>query len=158
MRRTRGSSSRQQIRSDGSSHAMRLWSEVIKPALYIGLVGAGAVLYLVACARISVIECDLGRLERIIENERVAEFDLQRQLAELRHAESIQRHIVERGLQPPSGHRHVRLTNVPESLYEALPDRDGDRDRREIGITQIAEGAEGPLYASAGYLRNGSDR
>lgn len=157
MRRRKDATAQLQSRADGTSAVARLWSEVIKPALFIGLAGAGAVLYLVACARVSVIECDLGRLERIIENERATEFDLQRQLAELRHVERLQQHIAERGLQPPRTHKQVRLTNVPASLYDALRVRDGDRDRREIGIGEIVEGPGVALYASAGHIRSGSN-
>lgn len=154
MRHSRGVSSRQRSQTDSVAPAIRLWSDVIKPALYIGIAGAGAVLYLIACARVSVIECDLGRLERIIESERTAELYLQRQLTELRHAERIQAHIAERGLQPPRGHRHLRIGNVPVSLCEALIDQDADHDRWAAAITQSSGRVDGPLYASAGYLRD----
>lgn len=150
MRRDRGSSSRRHPRSEGRPNAGDIWSDVIKPALYIGLAGAGAVLYLVACARISVIECDLGRLERVIESEQTAELGLQRQLAELRHVERIQSHIAERGLQSPSGHRHIVLGHVPASLYDTFPEQVDDV---EIGVGQVAEGPERPLYAFAESLR-----
>lgn len=158
MRRRKDSSAQVQSRPNSASAVASLWSEVIKPALYIALAGAGAVLYLVACARVSVIECDLGRLERIIENERAMEFELNQQLAELRHVERIQEHIAERGLQPPRAHRQVRLTNLPASLYEALPEHGEERDPQEIGIGQLAEGIGAPLYASAGHLSSSRDR
>ncbi len=157
MRRARKMRSQERSRSDAVSPAGRLWSELIWPALCVAIAAAGAVTYLALCAQISVIECDLARLEQVMESKRSREFELQRQLAELRHAERIQKHIVERGLQPPSGHRHIRLTDIPPSLYGALPDSELDRDIRDADPAEVAGSPHRPLFASTGYLRSGGD-
>ena len=122
------------------SPARRVWSRIIWPALVIGMIGAGAVVYLFACARISIIECDLKRLERAREAQQAAECELQQQLATLRNAERIQQHIAERELDRPRGTQRVYLTDVPPTLYEALPAADSDRDRREIRLGQLPDG------------------
>ncbi len=131
-----------------TSPAQRAWSDLIVPALIITMVGAGAVVYLVACARVSVIECDLRRLERAGSQQDVAELELQRQLAALQSADRVQQHIVERGLEQPCGTVHVSLTDVPPSLHEVLPAGDADRDTREIMLGQLPAGSEAPLHAS----------
>lgn len=132
-----------------TSPARRAIADVIQPALVIALVGAGAVMYLCACARISMIECDLRRLERASEAQQAVEFELQQQLASLRNPERIQVHIEERELSSPRGTRHVHLTDVPATLYEALPASDTDRDTREIRLGRLPAGPDVPLYASA---------
>lgn len=134
------------------SPARRAWSEFVQPALIIGMIGAGAVVYLWACARISIIECDLRRLERASEQQDAVELELQRQLATLQTAEQIQGHIVDRGLDRPRGTCHVVLNDVPPSLYEALPPADSDRDTREIMLGELPAGSEAPLHASARLL------
>lgn len=136
-----------------ASYAASLWSELLKPALIIALVGAGAVCYLVACARVSIIECDLRRLDRALEHKQTAELALQRQIAELQAADSIQQHISEYGLDRPSGREQVRLTSVPVALQDALPTPDSDRDTREILLGQIPLDSGMPLYASARNLQ-----
>ncbi len=146
MARQRGIQGR--TRPPRTSRVQRVWSELIKPALIITMVGAGAVMYLIACARVSVIECDLGRLERAASRQEVAELELQRQLAALRSADRVQEHIVERGLEPPRGAVHVSLVNVPPSLREVLPAGDSDRDTREIRLGRLPAGADAPLHAS----------
>lgn len=143
---------RQSAPTPRMSPARRVWSELIQPALVIGMIGAGAVMYLLACARISTIECDLRRLERASEAQQAAEFELQQQLAALQNAERIQQHIVATGLDRPCGTQHVRLTDVPPALYEALPTADTDRDTREIRLGQLPAGADAPLYASGRQL------
>jgi hypothetical protein len=128
--------------------ARRVWSEIIWPALVVALMGAGAVVYLFACARISIIECDLRRLDRTREAQQAAECQLQQQLAVLQNAERIQHHIVERQLDRPRGTTHVRLTDLPPELYEALPTAGSDRERREIVLGQLAVGPGAPLHAN----------
>ena len=145
---SRHSGSQGQSAPPRRSSAQRTWSEVIVPALIIAMVGAGAVVYLAACARFSVIECDVRRLERAASQQDVAEMQLQRQLAVLQSADAIQQHIVECGLEQPSGTVHVSLTDVPGSLHEMLPVRDADRDTREIILGQLPPGSEAPLHAS----------
>jgi cell division protein FtsL len=131
------------------SPAQRTWSELIKPALIIAAIGAGAVLYLVACARISVIECDLQRLERACARQEAAELELQRQLASLQSPDRVQQHIVEHGLEPPTGIVHVALTDVPPSLQQVLPVGGEDSDTREIMLGQLPGGSQAPLHASS---------
>ncbi|MFO8079089.1 MAG: hypothetical protein R6V07_02180 [Armatimonadota bacterium] len=130
------------------SPARRVWSDIIWPALVIGMIGAGAVVYLFACARISIIECDLRRLDRARQAQQSAEYELQQQLAVLQNAERIQDHIVERELDRPRGTTHVRLTDLPPELYEALPTAGSDRERREIVLGQLAVGPGVPLHAN----------
>lgn len=134
------------------SPARRVWTEIIQPALVIGMIGAGAVVYLFACARISIIECDLRRLERAREAQQAVEFELQQQLASLQDAERIQQHIAERGLDRPRGTQPVRLTNVPPALYEALPTPDTDRDSRELRLGQLPAEPGAPLHATGRQL------
>ncbi len=156
MRRPASSS-----RSTGTSAAPRrpsafavAWSEVVRPAIAIALVGACAVCYLVACARLSVIECDLRRLERIAQDEQGRELDLHRQFAELGNAERVRAHIIERGLCRPTAIAHVTLTDVPEALYSALPTAGSDERMRDMRLgqlppAQLPAGAVGALYAPA---------
>ncbi len=139
MRGNSDNSRQQHSQARTVSSAGRIWSELVKPALLIALLGAGAVMYLVGCARVSVMECDLRRLDSLLAEERALEFELQRQLAKERSTERIRLHIRKRGLQPPSGHKHVKLEDVPPSLYEALPRRDGDRELQEILVGQLPE-------------------
>jgi hypothetical protein len=134
------------------SSGRRVWSDLIQPALIIGMIGAGAVVYLWACARVSVIECDLRRLERAGEAQQAVEFELQQHLASVRNAERIQEHIARRELDRPSGTQHVHLTDVPPALYEVLPSADSDRDRQEIRLGELPAGADAPLHASGGRL------
>ena len=122
MRRCASSS-----RPNGTSVAPRrpsalaaAWSEVVRPAIAIALVGGCAVFYLVACARLSVIECDLRRLERLAQDEQGRELDLHRRIAELGNAERVRAHIVDRGLCRPTAVAHVTLTDVPEALHRTL--------------------------------------
>ena len=126
-----------------------VWSSLIHPAIMIGMVGACAALYLVACARLSVIECDLRRLERIAEDEEARELDLHRHLAELRNAERIRAHIADRGLCRPVAVAHVVLEDVPPALQPALPTPERDLRTRQMRLGQLPAGATGPLYASA---------
>ena len=147
MARKRGSQ-RKSAPTDRISPARRVWSEIIEPALIIGMIGAGAVAYLFGCARVSVIECDLRRLERAGEAQQAAEFGLQQQLAALRNAERIEEHVRERELGRPDGTHEVRLTDVPPALYEILPTPASDRDTREIRLGQLPSGSDAPLYAS----------
>ncbi len=126
-----------------------MWSSLIRPAIMIGIVGACAVLYLVACARLSVIECDLRRLDRVAEDEEARELDLHRHLAELRNAERIRAHIADRGLCPPVAVAHVVLEDVPPALQPALPTPERDLRTREMRLGQLPPGATGPLHASA---------
>ena len=115
----------------------RTWSELIWPALIIAIAGAGAVVYLVACARISVIECDLQRLERASARQEAAELELQRQLASLQSPDRVQQHILEHGLEPPTGVVHIALTDVPPSLEKVLPAGAEDRDGHEIMVGEL---------------------
>jgi len=134
------------------SPAKRVWSEVIWPALIIGMIGAGAVVYVFACARISIIECDLRRLERAREAQQAAECELQQQLATLQNAERIQEHIAENDLDRPRGMRRVHLTDVPPALYEALPAVGTDRDRQEIRLGELSPGPGAPLHAAGSQI------
>ncbi|MGI5817505.1 MAG: hypothetical protein ACOX9R_05345 [Armatimonadota bacterium] len=134
------------------SSARRVWSDLIQPALIIGMIGAGAVVYLWACARVSVIECDLRRLERAGEAQQAVELQLQQHLASVQNAERIQAHIVEHQLDRPCGTRHVHLTDVPAALYEVLPTADSDRDSREIRLGELPGGADAPLHVSGRQL------
>ncbi|MEA3402565.1 MAG: hypothetical protein U9R79_15105 [Armatimonadota bacterium] len=131
------------------SPAARLWSELIKPALVIAMVGGGAVLYLMGCARLSVIECDEQRLERLVQDERARELELHRRLAELRTADEIRTHIAQRGLCRPRGTLHVHLTDVPPRLYAALPTATTEEPPQEIRLGQRADEVRQPLLASA---------
>jgi len=156
MRRPASSS-----RPSGTSAAPRrrsalaaAWSEVVRPAIAIALVGACAVFYLVACARLSVIECDLRRLEHLAQDEQGRELDLHRQFAELGNAERVRAHIIERGLCRPAAVAHVTLTDVPEALDLALPTAGSDQRMRDMRLGQLPPGqppagAVGSLYASA---------
>ncbi|MGC9318589.1 MAG: hypothetical protein ACP5KN_11230 [Armatimonadota bacterium] len=126
-----------------------LWSELIKPALVITMIGGGAVLYLVGCARLSVIECDEQRLERLVQDERARELELHRRLAELRTADQIRTHIAQRGLCRPRGTLHVHLTDVPPRLYAALPTPTTEKPPQEIRLGQHGNDARRPLLASA---------
>jgi len=146
----RKTSQKQPAPTPRTSPARRVFTEIIQPALVIGLIGVGAVMYLCACARISMIECDLRRLERAGEAQQAVEFQLQQQLATLQNPERIQQHMEERELSSPRGTHHVHLTGVPPALYEALPTSDTDRDTREIRLGQLPAGPAAPLYASAG--------
>jgi len=156
MRRPASSS-----RQTGNSAAPRrrsalaaAWLEVIRPAIGIAAVGACAVFYLVACARLSVIECDLRRLEHLAQDEQGRELDLHRQFAELGNAERVRAHIIERGLCRPTAVAHVTLTDVPEALYSTLPTAGSDERMRDLRLGQLPPGelpagAVGSLYASA---------
>lgn len=110
-----------------------VWSNVIRPALAIAAVGAAAVLYLVTCARLSVIECDLQRLERVAEQEQMRELQLRRRLADLRNAGHVREHIAMRGLTRPADFTHVRLGEVPASLSAALPDAAHEEPATRLG-------------------------
>lgn len=125
-----------------------LWSSLIRPALTIGLVGACAVLYLVACARLSVIECDQRRLERIAEDEEARELNLLRRLAELRNAERIRAHIAERGLCRPVAVAHVRLPDLPPAVCAALPGAEGREQGAPIRLGQLPPDTAGALHSS----------
>lgn len=127
------------------------WVEVIRPAIAIAMVGACAVLYLVACARLSVVECDLRRLERIAQDEQARELELHRQFAELGNVEELRSHIVERGLCRPVDVAHVKLTEVPAALYPTLPTGAGDEGDggRRLGQLPASRLALGTLYAAA---------
>ena len=140
------------------SPARRVWSEVICPALFIAMIGAGAVVYLFACARISIIECDLRRLERAQQAQQAAECKLHQQLAALQNAEHIQRHIADRRLDRPRGTHHVHLTDVPPALYEALPTASSDRDSREIRLGQLTGGAGVPLHGAGRQIASAEVR
>ncbi|MFW5868348.1 MAG: hypothetical protein ACOCX2_11060 [Armatimonadota bacterium] len=129
------------------SPAGRVWSEVIWPALIIGLIGVGAVVYVFACARISIIECDLRRLERAREAQQAARCELQQQLATMQNAQRIQEHIEEEELDRPTGTRRVHLTDVPPALYEVLPTTGSDHDHREIRLGELSDESSDPLHA-----------
>ena len=66
-----------------------LWSQLVRPAILIGLLGALAVLHLWACARLSVIECDKQRLRRIAGDDQARRAELRRELDSRRNAEVI---------------------------------------------------------------------
>lgn len=125
-----------------------LWFSLIQPALLIGLVGACAATYLIACARLSVIECDQRRLERIAENEEARELNLHRRLAELRNAEQIRAHIGERGLCRPVAVAHVSLTDVPPAVCAVLPGAGPEERGREVRLGQLPADTAGALYPS----------
>ena len=126
-----------------------LWSSLVRPALLISFAGACAVFYLVSCARLSVIECDLRRLERTAQDEQAHELGLHRELAELRNAEQIRAHIVDRGLCRPVAIAQVRLTDVPLELAQVLPTRDGGREAAEVRLGQLPSGLSDSLDAPA---------
>lgn len=124
-----------------------VWSSLVRPALTIGLVGACAVLYLVACARLSVIQCDQRRLERIAEDEEARELNLHRRLAELRNAEQIRAHIAQRGLCRPVAVTHVSLTDIPPAVRAALPDPEREERGRDIRLGQLPSDSPGAPYS-----------
>ncbi len=136
----------------GSFFAGAVW-EVLVPAFCIALVGAGAVGYLVVCARLSVIECDLRRLERIADEEKARELDLHRQLAELRNVERIRSYIVERDLSRPMDVAHVVLKDVPPALYPILPTGGAEELGGEMRLGQLPPDMAGPLSPAASLPR-----
>jgi cell division protein FtsL len=144
----RAGSHRQSPPTERISPARRVWSEVIVPAIVIGLVGIIAVAHVYGCARISIIECDLRRLERACEAQEAAQIELKHQLAKLRNAERIQEHIARRQLDSPRGTHHVLLSDLPPGLYETLPAAETDTDRREIRLGQLAAVQDDSLSAS----------
>ncbi len=148
MRRSTASTERTSVRSPRVSAFSRTWDLYIRPALIIGMVGAGVVLYLVACARLSTLECDRRRLERRVEEVRARELELHKQLAELRQTDRIRRHIAERGLTRPRGTIRVELRDMPPSLYAELPS--ADKRRRDLRARLGEEQEDAPtMYASA---------
>ncbi len=132
-------------RQSSDSSGYSLWSDLIRPAIIIALVGGAAVLYLLACARLSSMQCDLRRLERLVEDRRAQEMELRRRLAEIRKAEEIRSHITRRHLEKPRGYEHVRLADLSPTLYEALPSP--ERDRREVRLGMIPPETQAPVYA-----------
>ncbi|MGD9495904.1 MAG: hypothetical protein AB7Y46_06315 [Armatimonadota bacterium] len=124
-------------------------TSLVGPAVIILVVGVIATAHVAACARLSIIECDLQRLQRIAEDEKAQELALQRRLAALRNAEEIRAHVLQRGLCPPVAVAHVRLTDVPPALYAALPASQRGRDTRGTRLGQLPSDAAGPLFASA---------
>ncbi len=130
----------------------RLWFELIRPALVIAAIGLAAVVYLYGCARLSVIECDLERLDRSIEQQHAVALDLQRQLAQLQTAERIQNHIAEHDLGQPRGTLQITLTDTPPELYAVLPSGDDDRDRKQIGLEDVASREQARLEGHSALL------
>lgn len=124
---------------------------MIGPALLIALAGLGAVIYLVACARLSVIECDQQRLERIAEDEQARELNLQRRLAELGNAEQIRAHVVARGLCRPVAVAHVSLTDVPPAVCALLPGAGREEQGRELRLGQLPPDTGGARYPAPAF-------
>jgi len=103
------------------SPGLSLWCRLIKPALLIALLGAMAVLHLLACARLSVVECDRQRLRRIAADDDARRVQLCRRLTEHRSAEFILRHAKERGLEKPAAVVHITVDEVPQPLWADIP-------------------------------------
>ena len=134
------------------SPVRRVWLEVVQPALVIGVIGAGAVLYLAGCARLSVIECDLARLDRACEQQEAVELELRRRLAQLQTPEAIQGHIAANDLGRPEGTLHVTLTDLPPALAAAFPFTEPGRERRQIGLGRLASAEHESTRGSTGMI------
>ncbi len=129
------------------SQIARMWSELIKPALIIAALGLAAVLQISACARVSVIEWDLRRLEAQERDYASTILDLNRQLADLRAAQNIREHIRDRRLTKETAVEDVTLTGVPEELLAELP-RSGGRIEADVASAAGADRGEGNLIAA----------
>jgi hypothetical protein len=141
---------RKQLRPSVSKGAA-LGSSLIGPALLIALAGLCAVIYLCACARLSVIECDQRRLERIAEDEQARELNLQRRLAELGNAEEVRTHVVAQGLCRPVDVVHVSLTDVPPTVCALLPGAGREEQGRELRLGQLPPNTGGDRYPASAF-------
>jgi len=118
-----------------------LWAQLIRPALVIALIGTLAVVYLWACARLSVMDCDKRRLQRIAADDEARRAELRTEAAARRSADRILAHAGDRGLKKPRALVHVTVDEVPESLWAEMP-RDGSPPPDEgVRLGQLAPGS-----------------
>jgi len=98
-----------------------LWAELIRPAILIALVGFGGVIYISACARVSIMEWDLQRLQQQADEHRERCEELERQIAEAGKSSLIRDHVAERGLTQETEIAEVTVDGVPGELLGQPP-------------------------------------
>lgn len=148
MRRGRVTSRRQLSRRRGPSRLTMLWAELLRPALVIAFVGVGAVIYISACARVSIMEWDLHTLEQRAAADRDDCLELQRRIADACKSSVIRDHVAENGLTREAATAEVAIDSVPRELLSELPRPTDAGDTELAGTTPAAAGGS-TLIAAA---------
>lgn len=136
--------------SPGNLPGCNVWLDLFRPALLIGFLGGLAVLHLLACARLSLIECDRQRLKRVAADADARGAELRRELAQRRNARLIREHAEERGLQKPARVVQITLDEVPTALWAEMPEEGRREPGAAVRLGQVpgeaaaAPGAAGP--------------
>jgi hypothetical protein len=120
-----------------SSPGSSVWSDLVRPAVLIGLLGGLAVLHLLACARLSLIECDRQRLTRLAADADARRAELRRELAQRRSARLIREHAEARGLEKPARVVQITLDEVPSSLWAEMPHEGSPQPAAAVRLGQL---------------------
>ena len=138
LRRRGRTTRRRTIRTDRSSRLRALWSEFLRPAIVVAAIGAGAVLYISACARVSIMEWDLRTLQQRADERREECILLQRQIAEARKSSVIREHVAEHHLAHAEVTAEVTVSSVPDELLDEAT------SPAQTGGAQLAEHTSTP--------------
>ena len=101
-----------------------IWWEIIWPGLIITCIGLASILFLICCARVSVLELEVGELDRQIDKQRGTQSQLRQRVAELSDRGRL-REFVKNANPPmvfqPADTDVVQLPALPEQEWNSSP-------------------------------------
>ena len=115
------------VRSDKATARRRggghiIWWEIIWPGLIITCIGLASILFLISCARVSVIELQTGNLRRQIDKQTSRQHRLRQQVAELRDRARLREFAAKANMVfEPADTDIVQLPTLPEQRSSISP-------------------------------------
>jgi len=99
-----------------------IWWEIIWPGLIITCIGLASILFLISCARVSVIELQTGNLRRQIDKQMSRQHRLRQQVAQLRDRARLREFAAEANMVfEPADTDIVQLPTLPEQQCSISP-------------------------------------
>jgi len=111
-----------QLRAQKRGNGRTIWWKIIWPGLIITCIGLASILFLISCARVSVLELQTRNLRRHIDKQVSRQHQLRQQVAQLRDRARLREFAAKAGMVfEPADTDIVQLPALPEQRCSISP-------------------------------------